>query len=153
MFLVSSCLAGVECRYDANHCLHERIQDLVKQNKAVIACPEVLGGLPTPRDPAEIQGGNGLDVIEGRAKVITITGQDVTEMYLQGAKKALKLAQEVKATHVVLKENSPSCGSHMIYDGSFRGQKVSGEGVTAALLRQEGFIVMSERDLAHLLLS
>lgn len=148
MILVSACLAGEAVRYDGRHCLQESIAKLVAQGKAVMVCPEVMGGLPTPREPAEIVGGTGEDVLDGRAKVIDRTGKDVTAMYLQGAYAALELARKWSATRIVLKENSPSCGSSAIYDGSFSGQKVPGLGVTAALLRREGFDVVSEEALA-----
>jgi uncharacterized protein YbbK (DUF523 family) len=90
-------------------------------------------------------------VLAGRARVIAKSGEDVTEMYLEGAYKTLELARQVQAKCVVLKENSPSCGSQMIYDGTFANQKVPGEGVTAALLRREGFRVISEDELAEVL--
>ncbi|WP_019119471.1 DUF523 domain-containing protein [Brevibacillus massiliensis] len=151
MILVSSCLAGLECRYNGTHSQVEKIRDLVKQNQAMMVCPELLGGFATPREPAEIAGGTGDDVLAGRARVIAKSGEDVTEMYLEGAYKTLELARQVQAKCVVLKENSPSCGSQMIYDGTFANQKVPGEGVTAALLRREGFRVISEDELAEVL--
>lgn len=146
MILISSCLAGSMCRYNATHCLETKLHTLIKEKKAVMACPELLGGLSTPREPAEIQGGTGRDVLEGNAQVLTASGKDVTQAFIDGANKTLAYARQINATLVVLKENSPSCGSTSIYDGSFQGVKQKGEGVTAALLRKEGFAVMSEEE-------
>ncbi|MFD1773432.1 DUF523 domain-containing protein [Paenibacillus rhizophilus] len=146
MILVSSCLAGVECRYDGSHNVQEKIQQLARENKAVLVCPEVFGGCPTPREPAEIAFGTGEDVLTGKAKVIDRSGKDVTGLFIAGAFKALETAREHHASLIVLKENSPSCGSNMIYDGRFAGNKIPGEGVTAALLRREGFKVISENE-------
>ena len=151
MILVSACLAGLKVRYNGTDCLDERIRRLIAEKKAMTICPEVMGGLSTPRDPAEIIGGNGYDVLERKAKVISISGEDVTEAFVKGAYSALKKAQEVGATTVVLKENSPSCGSSMIYNGTFSGQKMDGVGVTAALLRRNGIVVISENGLAEVL--
>ena len=107
-------------------------------------CPEVSGGLNTPRLPAEIVGGDGADVLNGRVKVLDTSGNDVSDAFILGATKALKLAQQHQVTHVILKANSPSCGSELIYDGSFSGQKIQGQGVTTALLEQYGFKVITE---------
>ncbi|WP_217561706.1 DUF523 domain-containing protein [Paenibacillus sp. GbtcB18] len=147
MILVSSCLAGLECRYNATHSLVEKISELVGEGKAMMVCPELLGGFTTPREPAEIIGGTGEDVLAGEARVVDRSGNDVTGLYASGAFKTLELARKVGATVVVLKENSPSCGSRAIYNGAFNGTKISGEGVTAALLRKEGFKVISEDEL------
>lgn len=144
MILVSACLAGIEVRYDGGHCLADKVRMLVEKGQAVTVCPEVLGGLTTPREPAEIIGGNGEDVLDGKAKVIDITGKDVTENFMKGAYIALEKAKKLNATLVVLKENSPSCGSSMIYDGSFTGKKTPGLGVTAALLKRHDIQVISD---------
>ena len=101
------------------------ILNLIEENKAIAVCPELLGGLSTPREPAEIIGGDGKDVLDGNAKVVDRLGRDVTEQYLKGAYDTLKKAQEVQATTIVLKEYSPSCGSSMIYNGEFNGKKWS----------------------------
>ncbi|WP_257349023.1 DUF523 domain-containing protein [Pseudalkalibacillus decolorationis] len=153
MIVVSSCLAGKECRYNGTHRLVDKIQELVKQNKAMMVCPELLGGFSTPREPAEIVGGTGEDVLKGKAAVISQSGADVTSMYIDGAFKALEIVQQVQATHIVLKEDSPSCGSIQIYNGEFSGSKINGEGVTTALLRKEGFNVISEQKFWELTLS
>ncbi|WP_342581113.1 DUF523 domain-containing protein [Ureibacillus sp. FSL W7-1570] len=144
MILVSSCLAGLKVRYNGTHCLDEKVAKLIEEKKAVAVCPEVLGGLSTPREPAEIIGGDGNDVLDGKAKVLTENGKDVTEHFLRGAYATLEVAKKVGATLVVLKENSPSCGSTMVYSGEFNGQKIAGDGVTSALLKRNGFKVISE---------
>ncbi|WP_139992135.1 DUF523 domain-containing protein [Paenibacillus paridis] len=147
MIVVSACLAGFEVRYNATHSLNEAVQKLLKENKAVSVCPELMGGFTTPREPAEIVGGDGEDVLNGTAKVVEKSGRDVTELYIKGAYLTLEKAQEVHATVIVLKEYSPSCGSAMIYNGDFAGRKMVGNGVTTALLRQHGLRVISEENL------
>lgn len=150
MILVSSCLAGVECRYNGSHSYVGKINKLVEEKKAVIACPELLGGFQTPREPAEVIGGTGEDVLDGRAVIKTQSGKDVTDLYIKGAYLTLEMARRIKADTIVLKENSPSCGSGHIYDGSFSSQKIAGNGVTAALLKKEGFRVISEHQIDEL---
>ncbi|MED1738516.1 DUF523 domain-containing protein [Bacillus swezeyi] len=150
MILVSSCLAGVECRYNGTHSYVEKINRLVEENKAMIVCPELLGGFQTPREPAEISGGTGEDVLNGDAVIMTTSGENVTDLYLKGAYKTLELARQIQADTVVLKENSPSCGSSRIYDGSFSSRKIAGNGITAALLKREGFRVVSEHQIDEL---
>lgn len=113
-------------------------------NKVQTVCPELLGGFSTPREPAEIVGGDGEDVLDGKAKVFEKSGKDVTELYIQGAIRTLEKAQAIGATMVVLKEYSPSCGSAIIYNGEFKGKKIAGVGVTTALLKRNGIQVVSE---------
>lgn len=143
-YLISACLLGENVRYDGKNCMQTQLKQWIEQQQAICICPEVTGGLSTPRLAAEIQGGDGADVLAGKAKVITFAGQDVTAEFIQGAKATLALAQQHQVTHVILKANSPSCGSDLIYDGSFTGQKIQGKGVTTALLEQYGFTVMTE---------
>jgi len=147
VILISACLAGLNVRYNGTNSLDEKIQKLMLENKAVTVCPELLGGFSTPREPAEIVGGNGEDVLDGKATVIERSGRDVTELYLKGAYATLQKALEVGATQVVLKENSPSCGSAEIYNGEFNGTKIVGEGVTTALLRRNNIVVLSEENI------
>jgi uncharacterized protein YbbK (DUF523 family) len=149
MILVSSCLAGLKVRYNCTHSLNNEINKLVEENKAITICPELLGGFSTPREPAEIIGGNGEDVLNGKAKVIEKSGKDVTELYIKGAYATLEKALEINATIVVLKENSPSCGSLKIYNGEFIGKKIEGMGVTSALLKRNGLRVISEEQFAE----
>jgi uncharacterized protein YbbK (DUF523 family) len=146
LLLVSACLVGIPCRYDGDSCPDDQLQALVTQGKVLPLCPEVLGGLPTPRPPAEIQGGDGDDVLDGRARVVNIEGKDVTTEFLAGAQKALHIAQRWGIKEAVLKARSPSCGMGQIYDGSFSGRLVEGDGVTTALLKREGIAVKTEED-------
>ena len=145
MIAVSSCLAGIECRYNGSHSLVGKIKGLVEQDRALLICPELLGGFSTPRESAEIVGGTGEDVLDGNAKVIEKSGNDVTKLYIEGAYKALNTIQEANVKYVVLKENSPSCGSTLIYNGEFSNTKIAGEGVTTALFKRAGIQVISEK--------
>jgi uncharacterized protein YbbK (DUF523 family) len=135
--LVSRCLLGQRVRYDGG--AHGRV---------VALCPEVAGGLPTPRAPAEIAGGQGAQVLDGRLPVLTVDGEDVTAAFIDGAQQALALVAEHGIRIALLKARSPSCGNRENYDGSFSGTKVAGEGVTAAALRRAGVQVFSEEELA-----
>ncbi len=150
MILVSSCLAGLNVRYNGTNSFNSKIAKLVEEKKAVTICPELLGGFSTPREPAEIVGGNGEDVLDGKAKVIEKSGRDVTELYIKGAYATLNKARKINASIVVLKESSPSCGSSMIYNGNFIGEKQKGMGVTSALLLRNGIKVISEEQFADL---
>ncbi|GED31133.1 DUF523 domain-containing protein [Brevibacillus nitrificans] len=145
MKMISACLIGCECRYDQKSCRDQELEQLLREGKVIPVCPEQLGGLPTPRPPAEIVGGDGFDVLDGKARIVDQKGNDVTEEFLAGARQALKLAQTVGATSAILKENSPSCGSTFVYDGTFSGKKVTGTGLTAALFRRHGIEVQSEQ--------
>ena len=115
-------------------------------------CPEVSGGLPTPRPPAEIKGGTGDDVLQDKAKVVNKEGQDVTAAFIEGAQKCAQLCKEKGITVAILKQRSPSCGSKAIYDGTFSGKIIAGQGVTAALLTSIGIKVYGEDDLTPELL-
>lgn len=148
MIVVSSCLAGLKVRYNGSDCLDDRIERLLAEKKAITVCPELLGGFSTPREPAEIIGGTGEDVLNRQAQVVDQSGRDVTSLYIKGAYATLKKVQEVGATVIVLKEYSPSCGSAMIYNGEFNGKKIIGDGVTAALLKRNGLKVISEDNLS-----
>ncbi|QXB45038.1 2-thiouracil desulfurase family protein [Acinetobacter seifertii] len=147
MLLISACLIGEPVRYDGRSCLHTTLQQLCLNKKAHALCPELLGGFSTPRLPAEIVGGTGQDVLDGKAKITDSSGLDVTNLYLKGAHRTLEIAQQIKASCVVLKENSPSCGSQKIYNGTFQGEKITGVGITTALLQRHGFKVISENEI------
>ncbi len=151
MIVVSACLAGFEVKYNGSHNLNKKINEWFKEKKAIPVCPEVLGGLSIPREPAEIVGGSGEDVLDGKAKVITNTGKDVTREFIKGAEETLKIVKEAEAKIIIMKERSPSCGSSMIYNGNFNGEKTAGNGVTAALLKRNGIIVVSEENYEQLL--
>lgn len=137
--LVSSCLLGHLVRYDKREVPFKdpRFLKWQQEGRLLYICPEVEGGLPTPRPPAERQ----------EQRVMNTEGTDVTRQFEKGAQAALQLAQEHQISIAILKQNSPSCGSQFIYDGSFSGRKVQGEGVTAALLRQHGIHVFGEDQL------
>jgi uncharacterized protein YbbK (DUF523 family) len=146
MLIVSACLAGEKCRYTGDGFDYPELRKMVEEGKAVPVCPEVLGGLPVPRDPNEIVGGDGFDVLDGRARVLTSGGEDKTNVFLRGAGEVLAIARKHGARVAILKERSPSCGSGMIYDGTFSGKKIPGCGCTAALLIREGLRVYSEEN-------
>ena len=145
--LVSACLAGRACRFDGLANPDDEVERLVAEGRALLVCPEEDGGLGTPRPAAEIQGGDGSDVLDGRARVVTEAGVDVTEEYLAGARIALERARSAGATTAILKARSPSCGKGCIYDGTFTRTPIGGDGVTAALLEREGIQVLTEQDL------
>lgn len=146
--LVSRCLLGHRVRYDGGaHGPFEQLARWQAEGRVVALCPEVAGGLPTPRAPAEIPGGQGAQVLDGRRAVLTIDGEDVSAAFLAGAQQALALVQAQGIRLAVLKARSPSCGNRENYDGSFSAVKVAGEGVTAALLRRAGVQVFSEEEL------
>ncbi|QCP37409.1 DUF523 domain-containing protein [Acinetobacter baumannii] len=147
MLLISACLIGEHVRYDGRSCSHIKLKQLFLNKKAHALCPELLGGFSTPRLPAEIVGGTGQDVLDGKAKILDSSGLDVTELYLKGAYRTLDIARQIQATCVVLKENSPSCGSQKIYNGTFQGEKITGVGITTALLQRHGFEVISENEI------
>ena len=141
--IISACLLGVRCRYDGGDSRNETAIQQQKTYELIPVCPEEAGGLSTPRPPAEIVGGDGDDVLNGNAKVMTDDGADVTAAYLKGARHALQVAQSHGATHVILKARSPSCGCGDIYDGTFSGTLTTGDGVTTALLKRHGITVTS----------
>ena len=137
--LISGCLLGLSCRYDGKSkgLDSEIIEKLKAKHTLIPACPEQLGGLSTPRTPAERQG----------ERVVTRSGGDVTAQYRRGAEEAVRLAKLLGCTVAVLKERSPSCGSGEIYDGSFTGTRISGSGVFAQALKEAGIPVIDVEDL------
>jgi uncharacterized protein YbbK (DUF523 family) len=154
LILVSACLLGVDCRFDGQSCPEPRLHDLAVRGQVIPFCPEVAGGLPTPREPAEIEaagaGLNGGSVLEGRTRVLRSDGTDLTPQFIAGAQAALALAQDMGIRQAILKSNSPSCGAGHIYEGRFAGTLVPGHGVTAALLKRAEIQVMTEEDLGGL---
>jgi uncharacterized protein YbbK (DUF523 family) len=145
--LVSACLAGHACRFDGSSNGDDRVGRLVAEGRAVLICPEMDGGLGTPRPRAEIVGGDGSDVLRGTARVMTEQGRDVTGAYVEGARRALEASQSSGAKVAILKARSPSCGNGAIYDGTFSRSLVAGDGVTAALLRDNGIEVLTDEEL------
>ncbi len=139
--LVSACLAGIPCRYDGAAHPDPQVVAAVKAGQAVPVCAEVLGGLPAPRPPAEIVGGDGTDVLAGRAQVLTEAGHDVTQAFVAGASAVVEQAREHGAERAVLKARSPSCGVGQVYDGTFSGTLTDGDGVLVAALRRAGVAV------------
>jgi uncharacterized protein YbbK (DUF523 family) len=151
--LVSACLIGRPVRYDgsAKMLVHAALEAWQADGRLVAICPELAAGFPTPRPPAEIADGRGgRDVLSCGARVIEATGADVTDLYLRGAQGALALARAHCCKFALLTDGSPSCGSGFIYDGAFAGRKHEGEGVTAALLRENGIEVFSEAQIGVL---
>lgn len=138
--LISACLLGARCRYDGAGKAHPDAVELAKKHELVPVCPEQLGGLATPRTPAERQG----DL------VVTACGADVTEQYRRGAEESLRLCRLLGCEAAVLKERSPSCGSGQVYDGTFSKSLTEGDGVTAALLKENGIPVYGESDIKKL---
>lgn len=145
--LVSACLAGRACAYDGSHRAHPEILELVRSGRAVLVCPEEEGGLPTPRPAAEIEGGRGQSVLEGTARVVTKTGTDVTDIYVEGARVAVERAESQGCVAAILKARSPACGCGAVYDGTFSRTLTEGDGVTAAALRGAGIELMTEEEL------
>ncbi len=150
--LVSACLLGQRVRYDGSDL---RLDDALlrqweREGRLVPLCPEMAGGLPAPRVPAEIAAGGGGAVLDAAARVINASGHDVTNAFLEGARQALQLCQRHDIRLALLTESSPSCGSHRINNGEFSGTKVPGMGVTTALLRRHGIDVFSQFQLAEL---
>ena len=146
MYLISACLCGVNCKYNGANNYNEKCNELFISGKAVLICPEQLGGLTTPRVPSELQA-NAKDVMEGNGKVITKEGLDVTKEFIKGAKEVVEIAKKLPISAAILKEGSPSCGVNFVYDGSFNGNKVKGKGITTEMLNEIGIKTLSEKDL------
>ncbi|MDG2944195.1 DUF523 domain-containing protein [Exercitatus varius] len=140
--LISACLLGENVKYNGGNNFAETLVKLLEKYAVEIVpiCPEVMSGLPTPRPPAEIRQGD----------IITITGSSVLSEFQQGANLTLQKANSENINIAVLKEKSPSCGSHYVYDGNFANRLIKGEGLTTQLLRQNGIKVFSENDLSEL---
>lgn len=141
MILVSSCLLGINCKYSGGNNYQEKILKLVKEGKAIFACPEQLGGLTTPRLPAEIV------YKDNKRYVINKEGRNVTEEYERGAEEVLKILKEMNITKVIFKSKSPSCGCGQIYDGTFSNKLIKGNGITTQLLIDNGIEVLTELDI------
>ncbi len=145
--LVSGCLAGLPCSHDGQGRLNKTVRRLVDDGAAVPVCPEQLAGLPSPREMAEIDGGDGTGVLDGKARVRSRPGKDLSAAFTKGAQETLKLARRHSCRMAVLKARSPSCGRGQIYNGSFRGRLKSGSGVTAALLMRAGIEVATDEEI------
>lgn len=150
--LVSACLLGQAVRYNGGdkRCDDDILQRWLREGRVLPICPEIAGGLPVPRPPAEIAGGaGGRKVLEGLARVVDGNGKDVSVHFVEGAERALQVASSRGVRVAILKEGSPSCGSSYSYDGSFTGTRVPLPGVTAARLEQAGVAVYNETQLAQ----
>ncbi|TAN58512.1 DUF523 domain-containing protein [Patescibacteria group bacterium] len=135
--ICSACLLGVPCRYDGESKPDKKVLKLLKKEILIPVCPEQLGGLRTPREPAEQKG----------KKVITVSGKDITKHFQKGAKEVLKVANIFGVKKAILKQRSPSCGNGQIYDGTFSKQIIKGDGITTKFLKKNGIKVLSEEDL------
>lgn len=138
--LISACLVGEKCNYKGEGKYHPDVEKLKEKYDLVLFCPEVEGGLKTPRVPSEIKGNS----------VINKEGKDVTKYFEAGANKALMLCKYLGITKAVLKENSPSCGTHRIHNGYFMDRLIAGQGITARLLKSKGIEVYSENEIDKL---
>ena len=136
MIVVSECLAGIKCRYDGDSKPCQKVIELIKQGKAIPVCPEQLGGLPTPRAPAEIVGD----------KVLTKDGEDKTTEFIRGTKEAMKIVEMANCTEAILKAKSPSCGCGRIYDGTFTGNTKEGDGLFTKSLKEKGIKCTTEEE-------
>ena len=140
-YLISACLVGKKCNYKGESNVVKKLRELYLKGDAVLVCPEVMGGLKTPREAAEIL------TYQEKLTIKTISGKDVTEAFIIGAGKALKVAKENRITTAILKARSPSCGCSQIYDGTFSKKIVDGDGVTASLLKLNGIKVITEEEI------
>lgn len=148
--IVSACLLGVNSCYDGRNRANKKVIEFCKKFNTLVICPEILGGLPVPRPPAEIVKGDGNSVLARKGKVVNREGEDVTEYFLRGAKEVLKIAKSKKVKFAILKARSPSCGSGWIYDGSFSGKLKKGDGVSSAILKRNGINVFTEEEVRKL---
>lgn len=143
MILVSACLAGIDCAWAGKDRLDPEVKQLADKSLAIPICPEVLGGRTIPRTKTEIKGGTGADVLDNKAKVLDENGKDATIEFLKGAYATLDIVKNHSIKKAILKSKSPSCGVGEIYDGSFTGKLINGDGVTTALLKREGILCQS----------
>lgn len=147
MVIVSACLAGIHCKYSGRHSACAGVVEMMQRGEAIPVCPEQLGGCMTPRPVVEIRGGTGADVLDGKCRVMRKDGEDATEAFVRGAEEVLMIARLCGAQKAILKARSPSCGCGKIYDGTFSGKLIDGNGVTAELLLRHGIRVTSEEEL------
>ncbi len=133
LIAVSACLLGVNCKYNGKNNLNFNVIDYLKNKEVILICPEILGGLTTPRTPSEIQ---------ENSLVINQLGENLTENFVLGAEKTLELLQKTNCINVILKDGSPSCGYKSIYDGSFTNKRIKGQGISARYLKENGINII-----------
>ena len=139
-YIVSSCLAGIPCRYDCSHKNNKYINNLIKDGKAIPLCPEQMAGLPTPREACECK------VVDGKQKVYSKSGKDYTDYFYKGAQMGLEFAQKYNIKKAILQKNSPSCGV-ITYDGTFTGNLSDYSGITAKMLMENNIDVISSDEI------
>ncbi len=144
--LISACLLGIRCRYDATHSALDAdiLRALMGRHILIPVCPEQLGGLPTPRIPARFDGGDGVELWAGRSRILNVRGEDLTSRFMEGAQEVLKLVLLLGIDRAVFKDRSPSCGVKNVY---IQDELRAGMGVTTALLVQEGLNIHFEGEL------
>ena len=136
MRLISACLLGINCRYDGRNCINKKVVQLAMREILIPICPEQLGGLGTPREPMSIIGGGGSEVLDGKARVVNTSGEDITKNLVSGSEEVLKIAKLFGVREAVMKAESPSCGCGEIRDG-----------VTTVILKRNGIRVITEEQL------
>lgn len=141
MIFVSACLAGINCKYSGGNSFNQKIFDMVKEGKAIPICPEQLGGLETPRNPAEIR------IIDGIQHVIDNKGNDLTKQFEKGAKEVIEFAKQLGVKSFILRPRSPSCGIGRIYSGNFDGKLVTGNGILVELCKNNGIEAINCEDI------
>ncbi len=149
MILVSACLLGLRTKYDGESNANDLILKYSQLGKFIPICPEQLGGLTTPREPAEVFRGTGRDVLKGNTSVVTKVGTDLSKQFIQGAEEVMVMTKILPIKAAILKERSPSCGVHYLYNGAFVKSLVNGEGVTTAAIQEQGIPVFSEEELTE----
>lgn len=143
MYLISSCLVGINCRYNGTSTLNLALKKMIEEGKAIAVCPEVLAGLPTPRESCEIQN------IAERCRVISKSGKDYTNAFVEAAKATLNICISQNISNAILQSRSPSCGFGEIYDGNFSGKLTIGNGLTAELLFKNGIKIFTDEKFTH----
>jgi uncharacterized protein YbbK (DUF523 family) len=147
--LVSACLVGINCTFRGKNNLDDKIKRLANSGKWLALCPEVFASLGVPRERIELVGGDGEDLLNGKAKAISRSGRDVTKLLIAGAYKVLEMARRYHIREAALKSNSPTCGIGRIYDGTFSNTLKNGDGVLTALLKRNGIEVITENEACY----
>lgn len=145
--LVSACLAGINCTFRGKNNLNTKIKELSDSGETIALCPEIYGYLGVPRENIELIGGDGNDILDGKAKAVSVSGKDVTRDVVAGAHKVLEIVKKYDIKKAILKSNSPTCGSGRIYDGTFSNTLKAGDGVLAALLKRNDIEVITEKEV------